>query len=178
MAKVIKFRMEQVFREHFVRDYEFLSDSTLFEVNMFIGKELGHDVCDMKTFHLADKNGNILETYDAVLIPGDEEAECAMDKVRLCDIITSADRHLLWIVEVMKFDGDFFDSLTNIEYSLNPIDVSDPNPEFTYPRVAFAHGDTFGSDDDEDYEDEKSIFDEMMDEFGDFGGDDSYDDEY
>ena len=103
---------------------------------------------------------------------------CAMDKVRLCDIITSADRHLIWIVEVMKFYGDFFDSLINMEYSLHPIDVSDPKPEFTYPRVAFAHGDTFGSDDEEDYEDEKSIFDEMMDEFGDFGGDDSYDDEY
>lgn len=181
MAKIIKFRMEQAFREHFVRDYEFSSDATLFDVNNFIREELGYDILDLTTISLTDKEGNIVKSYDTILVADEKSGElidCTMSITRLSDIITSADCGLIWSIEVMDLENDTDFSVSHTDYFLKPIDVMEPKPEFSYPRVAFAHGEPLGGDEDEDYEDEKSIFEEMMDDFGDFGGDDSYDDEY
>jgi hypothetical protein len=48
----------------------------------------------------------------------------------------------------------------------------------TYPRVQFEHSPAPDQYDPEASEQSGSIFEEMMGDFGDFDGDDSYDDEY
>ena len=53
-----------------------------------------------------------------------------------------------------------------------------PNSELSYPRVAFEHAPVPDQYDPEATEQSGSIFDEIMSEYNEFEGDDSYDDEY
>lgn len=180
MAKVIKFRMEQELREHFVRDYEFLADTTLLDMNNFIRKELNHDPLDMTTLTLTDQEGTLIKEFSSLVEsePIGGKLGHSMSTMCIADIIQSADDRLVWSVQIMNFDNLDTDPIRCINYYLKPIDVMDAKGEFDYPRVAFAHGEALGCDEDDDFEDEKSIFEEMMDDFGDFGGSDDYDDEY
>ena len=73
--------------------------------------------------------------------------------------------------------------LLSLLFLLEFLELLEPKMEedgMEYPRVQFAHGEPVDQYDAEAStgSGSKSIFDEMMDEFGDFGGDDSYDDEY
>ena len=102
-------------------------------------------------------------TSDSTLAP------IPMADVCLGQIIHHLGDRLIWV----------FDQLADRAYYLELLEPLVADPTVEYPRTLFAHGEPADQfDADADVEDEKSIFDEMMDEFGDFGGDDSYDDEY
>ena len=58
------------------------------------------------------------------------------------------------------------------------IEVKEPQKGMTYPRLQFEHSPAPDQYDPEANEESGSIFEEMMGEFGDFDGDDNYDDEY
>jgi hypothetical protein len=72
-----------------------------------------------------------------------------------------------------------FDMIADRAFYLEVVSATQPNPELEYPRVSFENArvpDQY--DPDAVPADDGSIFDEIMDEFGEFDGDDSYDDEY
>ena len=58
------------------------------------------------------------------------------------------------------------------------LEAKEAEPGRSYPRVVFEHAPAPDQYDPEENEDEGSIFDEMMGDFNEFDGDDSYDDEY
>ena len=74
-----------------------------------------------------------------------------------------------------------FDNLNQRAYYLEMIEQKSPQKGMTYPRVQFEHSpapDQYDPSKNRDDEEEGSAFDEMMGDFRDFEGDDSYDDEY
>ena len=70
-----------------------------------------------------------------------------------------------------------FDMLNNRALYLELVEAKRPEAGMEYPRVAFEHAPAPNQYDPEANEDEGSIFEQMMDDFGDFEGDDNYDDE-
>ena len=71
-----------------------------------------------------------------------------------------------------------FDMLNNRSYYLELIDMQRPADDLTYPRVVFEHAPVPDQYDPEATEQSGSIFEEMMSDYNEFDGDDSYDDEY
>jgi hypothetical protein len=73
-----------------------------------------------------------------------------------------------------------FDMFAERAFYIELVGSSEPNPELSYPRVAFENAPVPDQYDPDAVDSSAgSIFEEMMDDFGDFGGsDDGYDDEY
>ena len=71
-----------------------------------------------------------------------------------------------------------FDMLNNRSYYIELLDMQRPNSDLKYPRLAFEHAPTPDQYDPEATEDSGSIFEEMMSDYNEFDGDDSYDDEF
>lgn len=173
MDLIIKFRMVCDENENFVRDYEVNAAMTLLELNDFICADLGYDTEEMTTFFLADNRWRKLKEYTAVDMgygdEADENAPQPMENTHLWQVIHSADDRLIWV----------FDMLADRAYFLEVVDAEDVEKDDKCPLVRFSHGKPLDQyDADGDGGGEKSIFEEMMDDFSDFGGDDSYDDEY
>ena len=63
-------------------------------------------------------------------------------------------------------------------YFIEVIEAKEEQEGMTYPRLQFEHSPAPDQYDPEASEHSGSIFEEMMGEFGEFDGDDSYDDEY
>ena len=98
-----------------------------------------------------------------------EGAPVAMEKVSLAELVVSECNRLIYQ----------FDMIADRAFYIEVVSAQQPNPELEYPRVSFENArvpDQY--DPDAVPADDGSIFDEMMDEFGEFDGDDSYDDEY
>lgn len=171
---ILKFRMVCDESATFVRDYEVDASMTLLDLNDFICEELGYDTDGMTSFFLADERWRKLREFTVMDMGGgmgpEEEAPITMSDVKLHQIIRTMDDRLIWV----------FDIFADRAYFLELVEPKQAEEGVEYPRVQFAHGEPVDQyDADAENGGEKSIFEEMMDDFGDFGGgDDSYDDEY
>ncbi|MEE1099840.1 MAG: hypothetical protein UHY58_07950 [Alistipes sp.] len=170
MAIVFKFRMLSDENDHFVRDYDVLSDMTLYEFHEFIRNSLEYED-NVVSFFQADDRWEKLREFtlmDMGLDGGDDNSPVAMTDVTLQQIMRHIGDRLIYQ----------FDLFGNRAYYLELIEVERADPEFHYPRESFAHGATPDQYEAGLIEDEGSIFDEMMGSYSDFEGDDSMDDEY
>lgn len=168
---ILKFRMLSDENDNFVRDFEVSHEMTLADFHNFIIESLGYDQC-MASFFVADNHWNRLREFTLMdMGEGElmEEAPMSMESVTLAELAVMEYERLIYQ----------FDLITDRAYYLELVSASQPNKDFTYPRVAFENA-TAPDQYDPDLvpDDDGSIFDEMMDEFGEFDGDDSYDDEY
>lgn len=178
---IFKFRMLCDENDKFVRDYEVPYDMTLLELNDFITQELDYEPTGMTSFFLSDHQWRKLQEFTLMDMgyegPAemDEDEEFAaempipMDAMTLGQLLHHVGDRLIWL----------FDMFADRAYYLELVEPKVADPEQEYPRTAFSHGtpaDQFDADN--TAEEEKSIFDEMMGDFGDFDGDDNYDDEY
>lgn len=166
---VFKFRMLSDENDHFVRDYEVMYDMTLSDFHRFLLDSLGYEDC-MASFFTADDHWERLREF-TLMDMGDTEDENAplpMDQVVLGQIIRHNRDRLIYL----------FDLFGNRAYYLEMIEAKTPEKGMSYPRLAFAHAEAPDQYDPEASEESRSIFEEMMDDYGDFEGDDSYDDEY
>lgn len=178
MSMIFKFRMLSDESDVFVRDYEVKYDMTLLEFNDFICSDLGYDNSGMTSFFLSDSRWMKLREFTLMDMgegmggfhENQEEAPIAMEKVVLGQLIHENHDRLIWL----------FDMFADRAYYLELIEAKFAEPNVDYPRTLFAHGEPSDQYDPEaGGAGEKSIFEEMMDDWGDFGGgDDSYDDEY
>lgn len=101
---------------------------------------------------------------------GSEEAPETMDRVTLGQLIHHHRDRLIYL----------FDLFGDRAYYLELTGVYEADDEASYPREIYAQAeapDQYDPSKNRD-EEEGSAFDEIMDEFKDFEGDDSYDDEY
>ncbi|MBO5692768.1 MAG: hypothetical protein J6R74_02365 [Tidjanibacter sp.] len=178
MSMVFKFRMLSDESDVFVRDYEVKYDMNLLEFNDFICRDLRYDNSGMTSFFLSD--GQWMKLREFTLMDmgagmggyADEpdEAPLPLEKIVLGQLIHNNHDRLIWL----------FDMFADRAYYLEMIEAKFAEEGVEYPRTLFAHGEPSDQYDPEaGGANEKSIFEEMMDDFGDFGGgDDSYDDEY
>ncbi len=166
---VFRFRMLSDENDHFVRDYEVLYDMTLLDFHRFILESLDYEEC-MASFFTADARWEKLREF-TLMDMGDGSAEGpeAMEKVTLGQIIHKLRDRLIYL----------FDLFGDRAYYLELTGAGEAEAGASYPREIYAAADAPDQFDPSKnvVEDEGSIFDEMMGEFSDFEGDDSYDDE-
>ena len=167
---ILRLRMLSDENDNFVRDFEVSHEMNLFELHNFIIASIGYDDC-MASFYSADDQWQPLQEFSLMDL-GEEQFEgapMAMEKVTLAELVVSECNRLIYQ----------FDMIADRAFYLEVISATQPNPELEYPRVSFENArvpDQY--DPDAVPADDGSIFDEIMDEFGEFDGDDSYDDEY
>ncbi|MBQ2424684.1 MAG: hypothetical protein II262_07780 [Alistipes sp.] len=167
---ILRLRMLSDENDNFVRDFEVSHEMNLLELHNFIITSIEYDDC-MASFYTADEQWQPLQEFSLMDL-GEEQfdgAPVAMEKVSLAELVVSECNRLIYQ----------FDMIADRAFYLEVVSASEPNPELEYPRVSFENArvpDQY--DPDAVPADDGSIFDEMMDEFGEFDGDDSYDDEY
>lgn len=167
---ILRLRMLSDENDNFVRDFEVSHEMTLLELHKFIIESIEYDDC-MASFYTADKQWNPMQEFSLMDLGEEsfEGAPVAMDKVTLAELVVSECNRLIYQ----------FDMLADRAFYLEVVSVNQPNPELDYPRVSFENArvpDQY--DPDAVPADDGSIFDEIMDEFGEIDGDDNYDDEY
>ncbi|MBP3497987.1 MAG: hypothetical protein J6K33_09165 [Alistipes sp.] len=167
---ILRLRMLSDENDNFVRDFEVSHEMNLLELHNFIIASIGYDDC-MASFYSADDQWQPLQEFSLMDL-GEEQFEgapMAMEKVTLAELVVSECNRLIYQ----------FDMIADRAFYLEVVSATQPNPELEYPRVSFENArvpDQY--DPDAVPADDGSIFDEIMDEFGEFDGDDSYDDEY
>lgn len=167
---ILRLRMLSDENDNFVRDFEVSHEMTLLDLHKFIIESIEYDDC-MASFYTADEQWNPMQEFSLMDLGEEsfEGAPVAMDKVTLAELVVSECNRLIYQ----------FDMLADRAFYLEVVSVNQPNPELDYPRVSFENArvpDQY--DPDAVPADDGSIFDEIMDEFGEFDGDDNYDDEY
>ncbi|MBQ8366197.1 MAG: hypothetical protein IJX40_00495 [Alistipes sp.] len=168
MNIIFKYRMLSDESDHFVRDFEVYPDMTLTEFHRFILRALRYDDCMVSIFK-ADNEWRPVEEFSEIDLGDDVPgAPRCMDNVRLMDVNSDFHDRLIYT----------FDMLNNRSYYLELIDMQRPVGDLTYPRVVFEHAPVPDQYDPEATEESGSIFEEMMSDYNEFDGDDSYDDEY
>lgn len=170
MSQVYRFRMLSDENDNFVRDFEVQADATLLDMHDFIIGMLGYDPC-ITSFYAADGQWQPLREYTSMDMGAAEDdtmPSSPMSESRLYDVMHHLHDRLIYL----------FDNLNQRAYYLELVEAKDPQEGMTYPRVQFEHSPAPDQYDPEANQQSGSIFDEMMGEYNDFEGDDSYDDEY
>lgn len=170
MSMVFRFRMLSDENDHFIRDYEVMYDTTLVDFHRFILDSLEYEPC-MASFFTADERWEKLREFTCVEMgDGSEEGPVSMESVTLGQIIHNKRDRLIYL----------FDLFGDRAYYLELTGSYEADTAAAYPREIFAQAEA-----PDQYDPSKnrgaeggSAFDEIMDEFNDFEGDDSYDDEY
>ena len=169
---IYRFRMLTDENDHFVRDFEVAADATLLDMHEFLIQMLEYDPC-MASFFKADDRWERLKEYTYMDMGGGmDDGGCGapepMATTRLCDVLNFMHDRLIYV----------FDPFTQRAYYIEVIEAKEEEKGMSYPRLQFAHSPAPDQYDPEANEESGSIFEEMMGEYSDFDGDDSYDDEY
>lgn len=169
MNIVFKYRMLSDESDNFVRDFEVYPDMTLTEFHQFLCRAL-HYEDDMVSIFKSDAEWRPVEEFSQLDMGGDmmEGAPRTMDSVRLMEVTNDFHDRMIYT----------FDMLNNRSYYIELIDMQRPAEGLSYPRVAFEHAPVPDQYDPEATEQAGSIFEEMMSDYNEFDGDDSYDDEF
>lgn len=164
---VLRFRMLSDENDHFVRDYEVAYDMTLLNFHELITRSLNYDE-GMASFFTADKNWQRLREFTPVdMEENAPDAPLPMADVTLGQIIHNNRDRLIYQ----------FDILGDRAYYLELVEAKEPQKGLEYPRVAFEQGPAPNQYDPSANEEGGSIFDEVMSDFNEFEGDESYEDE-
>ena len=169
---ILKFRMLSDENDNFVRDFEVDPMMKLSEFHDFIIRSIGYDDC-MASFFTADSRWEKLKEYTYMDMGGGMgDGGCGtpepMATTRLCDVLNYIHDRLIYV----------FDPFTQRAYYIEVIEAKEEEEGMSYPRLQFEHSPAPDQYDPEASEQGGSIFEEMMGEYSDFDGDDSYDDEY
>lgn len=168
MSMVFRFRMLSDENDSFLRDYEVLYDTTLLDFHKFLIESLEYEEC-MSSFFTADNRWEKLTEFTMMdMDVNSENAPVPMDKISLGQIIKKNRDRLIYL----------FDPFGDRAYYLEAVGAYEQNITFTYPREIYAQADV-----PDQYQisneghNDGSIFDEMMGDFSDFEGEESYNDE-
>ena len=172
MSMIFQIRMLCGEDEAFIRDYEVSYAATLLDFHGFICRDLGYDPMNMASFFRSNAGWESLQEFTLLDMgdPGAAEGEIPlpMEKVSLGQVFHHNNDRLIYVF------GPFGERAMFLELtgSFRQPDGAE------YPRTAFSQGDpppqfdlSAGEPDDE-----TGLFDEAMDDYSDFGGDDLYDD--
>ena len=170
MSKVIVLNMLSDENDRFLRSYEIPESATLLDLHNFICRDLVFTPDLMSSFFASDAQWGRLAEYTAMDMGGDGEtgAPVPMENVTLGKVASKPHDRLIYQ----------FDPIEGRALYMETFEVKDAEPGVAYPYVAQSIGD---APDQFDISGEGSsggsIFDDAMEDFNDFAGDDSYDDD-
>ena len=147
-----------------MRDYRMPYNATLLEFHNHICTDLRYDPHVMASFFRSDRQWSKLAEYTLIDM-GSEEAAGIMSDIALDQLITQTGDRLIYT----------FDIFSDRSLYLEMVGVHKPEEGAQYPCTARSVGDPppqFA------LEGESSVFDDIMAEFADFEGDESYDEEF
>lgn len=170
---IFNFRMLSDEDENFLRDYEIPYSLTLKDFHNFICDDLEYDQYEMSSFFLSDNQWQKLQefTIDDMGMESVDDgfpSPIPMENITLGEIIHDKFQRLLYVFDVYE-DRAFF---------LELLEAKKESDGVEYPRVQLANGEAPDQFDSSKSKGNRSIFEEAMDDWGDYEGDDSYDDEY
>lgn len=169
MSMVFRFRMLSDENDRFVRDYEVMYDTTLLDFHRFLLQTLEYEEC-MTSFFTANERWEKLREFTLMDMGNeDEEAPVSMEKVTLGQIIHNNRDRLIYL----------FDLFGDRAYYLELTGAYEADPKSVYPREIYAEEEVPDQYDPSKnaIDNDDSIFDEAMNEFSGFQGDEHYDDE-
>ncbi len=169
MPMIYQFRALSDENDHFARDYQLTHDATLHDFHNHICADLGFDPEAMASFFLSDREWGKLREFTLIDMGADfgDQAPLTMDGVTLHEVIEDNGDRLIYTFDIFG-DRSLYMEMTG---------VYKPEEGVAYPRTILSEGsapDQF----DVGAAAADSIFDEAMDEFGGFEGDDGYQDEF
>lgn len=173
MSMVFVFKMLSDENDNFVRDYEIQYDMNLLDFHKFICADLRYDAENMVSFFLSNIQWEKLQEYTLMdmgegIGAGEGEGEpIPMEQVTIGQVIHHKHDRLIYLFDVFADRGLF----------LELMEAKKIDPSVVYPRVAFAEAEAPDQFDPDASTGGGSIFDDVMSDFNDFEGDDSYDDE-
>ena len=162
MSIIFRMRMLSDEDDCFLRDYEVPADFSLNDFHAFIRNDLRYSERPDVTFFTADENWNRLREFGR---RPTATGMASMEDSLLSDVIRRYGDRLIYR----------FDPAEERAYYLETVEALHPQPGERYPRVMFSNGAAPDQFDPEKPTGNRSIFDEAMDGFDDFG---SYDDTY
>lgn len=172
---IFKFRMLSDEDENFLRDYEIPYDATLKELHTLICDDIKYDADQMCSIFICDDRWMKLREFtlldmgvdDNDIVSSEDVKPMPMDSVLLGQIAKKKFTRMLFVFDLFE-DRAFF---------LELLEAKEPEKGMEYPRVLMAHGDAPDQFDAAKGGGTRSIFDEAMDDYSNFDGDDNYDDE-
>ena len=169
---IFRFKMLSDENDDFFRDYEVPCDMSLLDFHKFICGDLKYDCTAMTSLFLADNHWNKLREFtmadmgfDGVSDDGTEPTP--MENVRLSQIVHNNLDRLIYQ----------FDMFEDRAYFLEMTEAKKRMQGHEYPAVVDSCGDIPDQFEIRGNSGVNSLFDEIMADFGDFQGDDDYDDE-
>lgn len=169
MSRIFRFRMLSDENDNFVRDYEILDDMTLLDLHELILQSLEYEEC-VSSFFTADDRWEKLHEFTLMDMDGGEGETTPMNSVTLKEILHNRHDRLIYL----------FDLFNDRAYFLELTEGFEAGEGGYHPREIYAQADA-----PDQYnpskncvEGEGSVFGEVMGEFNDFEGDESYNDEY
>lgn len=173
---IFKFRMLSDESDDFVRDYEVPYDMNLADFHAYVRDSIGYSPAEMASIFVSDAQWSKLREFTSVDMGLEEDTEddnlpLPMERVGLGQIVREKFERLIYVFDIFA-ERQFFIELIESKFAEEGAE---------YPRMTAAAGEPplqYDAVSGAAPADERSIFDEAMDEFGAFEGDDSYDDEY
>lgn len=172
MSMIFKFRMLSDEAEEFVRDYEVRYDMNLADFHAYLRDSVGYSDAEMASIFTSDAEWEKLREFTSVDMGLDAEDDSfsvplPMERVALGQIMHEKFGRLIYV----------FDLLNERQFFIELLETKFPEEGAQYPRIVTEEGEPPIQCIPGAMPVEASIFDEAMDEFGEFEGDDSYDDE-
>lgn len=170
MPMIYQFRALSDESDSFARDYQLMYDATLRDFHNHICADLGFDTEAMTSFFLSDRGWDKLREFTLYDMGGepDDQAPLPMEGVTLHAIIEDNGDRLIYTFDIFG-DRSLYMEMTGVYKSEEGIE---------YPRTLLSEGGAPDQFDAGAAAGNDSIFDEAMGEFGEFEGDDSYQDEF
>lgn len=166
---IFRFRALSDENDNFVRDWEVPYDMTLLDFHNYICKDLGYDSTSGASFFVSDANWEKLQEFTLFDMGLDEEeAPETMESAVLGQLIHKNNDRLIYLFDMFN-DRSLFLELTATATAEEGVE---------YPRLTFAKSEAPAQFDAGAGGASDSIFDEALGDFGDFEGDEYYDDEY
>lgn len=157
---IFKFRMLSDENDHFVREYEVPGDMTLLDLHRFLVRSLQYRDDGMASLFTSDKDWNRVREFTLVDMGGEGEA-VPMADVTLGQVVHHDRDRLIYL----------FDMMGDRAYYLESTEAFVAAEGVKYPRVAFGNAPAPDQYEPSSGAAEGSIFDDVMDEFSDFEGD-------
>lgn len=179
MSMIFKFRMLSDEAEDFVRDYEVPYDMNLADFHTYLRESVGYSPAEMASIFTSDSEWEKLREFTSVDMgfgsPDDDENEIPlpqpMESITLGQLMHEKFGRLIYVFDIFN-ERQFFIELIEAKFAEEGTE---------YPRVVTSEGTPpaqYREETEGETDEPQSIFDEAMDEYGDFVGDDTYDDEY
>jgi hypothetical protein len=170
MSMIFQLRMLFGGDDEMLRDYELPYDASLLDFHRFICGDLGYDPMSMASFFTSNERWEQLREFTLMDMgaPDDDQSPVAMERAVLGQLLRQNHDRLLYQ----------FDPLSARAMFIELMGTAKSTPDVAYPRIVRSEGAVPAQFEAGTEASAASFFDEAMDDFFDFDGDDLYEEEF